>query len=283
MYPPVRQERQKVLQRIKEGEIVIGEEVVQSSYTSYTVDSQTYNIQEKSVNISARKIPLLRIRKKLLEKHETLGIIWESSDTHFANLTPDELDSRLQNLGISHCTGDKLQMLKTLCRTRHLKIWHDHSTTAAHGYLLVLVSVIYDKAFFYTSKKMKELKNTNVPAILQQAEVHILGWSSSSTEDQLMFMEARRECLKEMRERVRTENGVEVIDIVRFFSGDGPAAQFEAGNKQGGTYCCTGCGADSGHFSNIAYSYRASKPTLKESGICSTRRSMEERRLVVIM
>lgn len=150
--------------------------------------------------------------------------------------------------------------------TRHLKIWHDHSTIAAHGYLLVLVSVIFDEAFFYTSKEMKELKNTNidVPAILQQVEVHILGRSFSSTEDQLMFMEARRECLKEMREKVCTENSVEVIDIVRFFSGDGPAAQFEAGNKQGGTYCCTGCGADSGRFSDIAYSCRAPKPTLKE-------------------
>lgn len=157
-------------------------------------------------------------------------------------------------------------MLKTLCHTRHLKIWHDHSTTAAHGYPLLLVSVICDEAFFYTSNEMKELKNTNidVPAILQQAEVHILGWSSSSTEDQLMFIEARRECLKELREKVCTENSVEVIDIVRFFSGDCPAAQFGAGNKQGGTYCCTSCGADSGRFSDIAYSYRAPKPTLKE-------------------
>ena len=55
-----------------------------------------------------------------------------------------------------------------------------------------------------------------------------------------------------------------MCDVVRFFYGDGPAAQFEAGHKQGGTFCCTGCGADSGRFSDIAYCYRAPKPTLKE-------------------
>ena len=49
-----------------------------------------------------------------------------------------------------------------------------------------------------------------------------------------------------------------------FFYGDGPAAQFEAGHQQGGIYCCVGCGADSGRFSDIAYSYREPKPKLKE-------------------
>ena len=35
-------------------------------------------------------------------------------------------------------------------------------------------------------------------------------------------------------------------------------------HKQGGTYCCVCCGAESGHFSGIAYSYRSPKPSLKE-------------------
>ena len=48
-----------------------------------------------------------------------------------------------------------------------------------------------------------------------------------------MFIETRRECLKEIKEKVCTSNGVEVVDVVRFFYGDGPAAQFEAGHKQG--------------------------------------------------
>ena len=66
---------------------------------------------------------------------------------------------------------------------------------------------------------MKELKNVtiDVPAILDNAEVHILGRSSSTTEDQLMFVETRQNCLKEIGERVCTNSGIEVIDKVHFF------------------------------------------------------------------
>ena len=70
--------------------------------------------------------------------------------------------------------------------------------------------------------------------------------------------------LKEIGQKLYTRTGTPVSDVVRFFYGDGPAAQFEAGHKQGGTYCCTGCGADSSRFSDTAYSYRAPKSTLKE-------------------
>ena len=104
----------------------------------------------------------------------------------------------------------------------------------------------------------------DVPAILDESEVHILGHSSSSTQDQLMFIETRCECFKEITENVCLSNGVDVVDIVRFFYSDGPAAQFEAGHKQGGIYCRVGCGAESGRFSDIAYSYRSPKPSLKE-------------------
>ena len=79
-----------------------------------------------------------------------------------------------------------------------------------------------------------------------------------------------------MGETLKTTTGVEIRDIVRFFYGDGPAAQFEAGQKQGGSYCCVGCSAHSGRFSDRAYCYRA--PKRSETGICSSRESMEERR-----
>ena len=65
-------------------------------------------------------------------------------------------------------------------------------------------------------------------------------------------------------ETMKTQNGIEVYDILRFFYGDGPAAQFEAGHKQGGNFCCIGCGAHSSRFEDIAYCYRAPKSTLQE-------------------
>ena len=180
--------------------------IVESSYRNFNVDSETNQVQENTINISVRKIHLLEIRRKKLGKHESLGILRDSSDSYFQNLSPEEVNSQLRNLGIVPVT-------------RHIKIWHDHSQIAAHGYLLLLASVLYDPAFFYTSKEIEELKNLtiDVPAILDDAEVHILGRSSSTTEDQLLFVETRRDWLKEIGERVFTNSGIEVIDKVRFF------------------------------------------------------------------
>lgn len=205
------------------------------------------------MHFSAHKISLIDIRKRLLEKHESLGIVRDSSNEYFDSLSVEDIMQLSQKLG---CTADNMQQLKQMCHTRHIKMWHDHSTIAAYGYLLVLVSVIYDPAS-YTTEEMRRLKGVevDVPSVLDQTEVHILGRSSSSTQDQLMFIETRHESLKDLQEKVYKKNGDEVIDVPRFFYGDAPAAQFEAGHKQGGTYCCIGCGAKSGHFSDIATAF----------------------------
>ena len=267
MYPPVKQERRKLMERMKNGEIEIGEEVVPSSYHSYSVDPITHNLHMNTVSVTARKIPLIEIRQRLLKRHEDLGIMQNNSDAYFMNLCQSDVEQQLNELAIVHdgCE-DKCQMLKDICRTRYLKIWHDHSCIAAHGYLLVLVSVIFDPAFYYTREEMKELKGVDidVQAVLAQPEVHILGRSTSSIEDQKMFLDTRRECLRQMGERLCTKKGVQVHDIVCFFYGDGPAAQFEAGQKMGGHYPCVGCGANSNRFPDIAYCYQAPKPTLQE-------------------
>jgi len=58
----------------------------------------------------------------------------------------------------------------------------------------------------------------------------------------------------ELSTELRTENGYAVNDCLHFFHADGPAAQFEAGNKQCGHFYCIQCGADSDHF-DISYCY----------------------------
>ena len=219
MYPTVMHEKAKLQERITTGEIVIGEKVVPTTYDYYSVDSETHALQANTVNICARRIPLQHIREKLLEKHEKMGILRDNSDEYFANLTQEEIVSRLNELNISYNTSDDLkQKLKDVCRTRYMKIWHDHSSIAAHGYLLVLVSFIYDPAFYYTSQEMKDLKDINldVPATVEKPEVHIIGRSSSSTQDHLLFVDKRRECLQQMRSTLITTAGVQVRDIVRF-------------------------------------------------------------------
>ena len=38
--------------------------------------------------------------------------------------------------------------LKYFERTRHLMMWHDGSTLSSHSYLLMMVSIMYDRAVF---------------------------------------------------------------------------------------------------------------------------------------
>ena len=244
--------------------------VVNTSHSRYSVDKETNSVVIDEVEVSARKISLTQLREKLLKKHEALGIVRDLSDEYFEALSTSEVIARLQQLTVPYKIGESStalrQRLKELSCKRHIKVWHDHSSISSHGHLLVLVSTIYDPAFFYTSVEMKELKGVemDVPTVVGKPETYILGRSTSSTVDQLHFVATRRECLQEIGQKLHTKTGAAVWDVIRFFYGDGPVAQFEAGHKQGGTYCCTGCGADSGRFSDIAYCYRAPKPTLKE-------------------
>lgn len=65
-------------------------------------------------------------------------------------------------------------------------------------------------------------------------------------------------------EPISTNDGVIIRDIVRYFHGDGPAQQFEAGNKIGDNYPCVGCEAHASRFDDLAYSFRAHHLTLEE-------------------
>ena len=266
MYPTIRHEKAKLDEQIEKGEVVIGDEVVPTSYNYFRVNSDTHTLEEHKDTTCARRIPLKYIRENLLRKHEKMGIVRENSNDYFASMTQAEIVSCLEKRYIPFSESDDLlSKLKNASRTRYLKVWHDHSSIANHGYLLVLVSVIYDPAFYYTTQEMKDFKGIeiDVQAEVQTPEVHIIGRSSSSTQDQLLFVEVRRECLKDMNTTF-TMAGVEIRDIIRYFHGDGPAAQFEAGHKQGGNYCCIGCGAHSERFADIAYSYRAPKISFQE-------------------
>ena len=150
MFPTVMHEKAKLEERITTGEIAIGDEVVPTTYDYFSVNSETHTLQANTVNISARRIPLKHIRERLLNKHEEMGILRDNSDEYFANMTHAEVVSRLKELNISfNGSQDLKQLLKEVFRTRYLKIWHDHSSIANHGYLLVLISFIYDPVFLF--------------------------------------------------------------------------------------------------------------------------------------
>lgn len=80
MYPTVKNEKKKVQGRIEAGEISIGKEVVPYTVTSFNVDAENHCIVQQEQQISARKVPLVEICRRLLERHEDLGIIRGHSD-----------------------------------------------------------------------------------------------------------------------------------------------------------------------------------------------------------
>ena len=55
-------------------------------------------------------------------------------------------------------------------------------------------------------------------------------------------------CIKELANCVHTSKGIPINDLLRFFYGDKPAAQFERGTQQGGHYPCGTCGSDARRF-----------------------------------
>ena len=270
MHKPVTYQKQKIAEKIQKGELTLGDEVVASEYSHYRIDPDTNTIVEEKGRACARRIPFLQIRKNLLQKHEELGVVRNQPDTYFDTLDTEEVRRKLHELhepiGSSDTEHELRERLKQISRQRFFKVWHDHATIAGHGHFLVLMSCVYDPAFYYTSDEMKAMKgiDIDVPTLVESPEIHILGRSGSSLVNQAEFNTTRKECLQDLSTCLETTSGVLVRDICRFFHGDGPAAQFEAGHNIGGKYSCVGCGAESCRFDDLTYCYHCPKPSLAE-------------------
>ena len=67
-----------------------------------------------------------------------------------------------------------------------------------------------------------------------------------------MYVDTRTEDLMELRQPITTENGIQIVDTLRFFKGDGPSAQFEAGQQKGGGYFCWSCEVNADRCDDLA-------------------------------
>lgn len=59
-------------------------------------------------------------------------------------------------------------------------------------------------------------------------------------------------------------NSTQITDVLRFFHGDKPAQQFEAGNNRGGHYPCVTCDAQADRFNDISFCYRCDTRSLAD-------------------
>ena len=128
---------------------------------------------------------------------------------------------------------------------------------------MVLVSAIYDPAFYYTLQELAEKgNNVDVISVVENPEIHMLAHSGSSDVEQMMYNEPRSDSLLDMDSTIITTSNHEVTDIVCFFHGDAPVRQFEAGNNRGGNCPCTACQTHVHRFNDLSHAFRMKTITL---------------------
>lgn len=187
----------KTVERIKEdwqkmiesGELTLGEPCYPHTIKKYRVKDG--EIQATETVVYGRKIPLLQIRKKLLEKHKS--IMHLHTDEELSSLQKTELldafSSRNIELPQDLSEHNLRTKLKEFERTRTLGIWHDHSSILGKGYILLTVKIFFDSAVF---KQNTDKRDTQ--AFVEEPEISIIAISSSSIQDQAALIGDRAEC-----------------------------------------------------------------------------------------
>lgn len=186
-----------------------------------------------------------------------MGWMQIRSDSDYDLVTEGEISSRLKQLGEdkgAECVSSKKEKLKEIERKRHLMVWADNSTLLNHGHLLLTVNAVYDEALYYTNDEMKDRgqESIDVQSLVERPHVYILGRCGSSEVKQLAYINTRKACLQTLDATVATLNGIQTTEVMRFFHGDGPQQEFEAGEQKGGNAGCASCSGDARLYKNLA-------------------------------
>lgn len=113
-------------------------------------------------------------------------------------------DRNMQLPGMLSVENLRMKLIKNE-RTRTLGMWHDHSAILGHGYVLITVKVLYDRAVFKTDNELVgNVTIHNVQSFIEEPEIHLIAMSSSCIEDQPHFFEDRLMCIKELSTCVHT-------------------------------------------------------------------------------
>ena len=112
--------------------------------------------------------------------------------------------------------------------------------------MLFCLREVYDSAIHISDEEAKAKlgRDVDVKASIEKPHLYIIGQSGSSIEDQMKFVPTRQDDLKNLKQAIKTEGGIELSDEMRFMNGDNPSIQFESGNQHGGHKGCSGCDGD---------------------------------------
>ena len=217
--------------------------------------------------MQGRKQPLEEIRRKTLEVHEKFMKV--KPDEYYSELSRENVITQLMRLNEYNPDDGLTKMRKKLQKmstTRHLQIWHDHSTLANTGHIIFTVNCLYDPAIYMTDDEYKAAsgKVMNIQAEVEKPHVYIVARCRSCDVEQLAYVETRLCCLQHLQRNLKTKDGVEIKDTMRFFHGDSPSREFESGQQKGGHYYCSGCGAHAGRVYELDYCFRCEQVSLED-------------------
>ena len=162
--------------KISNGEISIGEMIVPKRYKKLILNKNN-EIEATEFVVEGRKRPLDEIRRITLCKQKEFTR--QHTDNYYDEMSRLDVVERLTELNEFNDNDSLTKMrkkLRSLERTRHLTIWHDHSTVANHGHLLFMVSTLYDPALYLTSAeyKVKTGKDINIQEEVECPQVYII-------------------------------------------------------------------------------------------------------------
>nr|XP_047138548.1 uncharacterized protein LOC124814672 [Hydra vulgaris] len=140
--------------------------------------------------------------------------------------------------------------LKKFERKRHFMWWHDTSTISNHSHVLMTISTLFDPAIHYTSEEYQQKYNKTIQAVVEAPIWYIFG-RCSATDETLVYSEQRLNDIIQMKDPIKNSE-IEIYDEMRFFKGDGPSAQFEAGQQKEGNYVCWICDINVVEHSNYS-------------------------------
>lgn len=104
----------------------------------------------------------------------------------------------------------------------------------------------------------------NVQAEVEKPHVYIVARCRSCDAEQLAYVETCLCCLQHLQRNLKTTDGVEIKDIMRFFHGDSPSWEFESGQQKGGHYYCSGCGAHADRIYDLGYNFHCKPISLED-------------------
>ena len=208
--PSVAAVEREIQLMIESGRFTLGEQCAPYTLTRYVPDNGTLMPQEKTV--MARKIPLLKLRRRLLLKQSKYMRLTPTSAIQA--MTVSELVDRITNLeGMATSDMSHRELSQTLSsyeRSRSLVMWHDHATILKMGFLMITAHTLYESAVFYTDEEYQQ-KHPNHTSICIQSEVekpeiYLLSLRGSSVEDQAALVGDRIDCLEDLSLTSDAEN-----------------------------------------------------------------------------